>query len=119
MSYFCYRDPVSFVASVAMALTMSALSAKIVVRVRRRERLLKVVRTLSAEIRVLSDKRRMLERQAARKRLGQDTRGRKQRFVGRCKACCMRWLNEPGGPAHETKLCLATKRWLKRGGLQR
>ena len=77
----------------------------------------------SALIKVLQD-----EKHSERKRVfraekikangkgGIKQRGRKERWPGRCIACLKRFLQEPGGPVHNVRLCQATQREIKSKG---
>ena len=100
----------------SLSTEVSNLRKKIALKEAKHNRLMAIViRPLKHEIKALKATLRAKEKQVARAKVGSDPRGRKQRFPGRCMACCKRWLGEPGGCAHDLKLCAKTQVFFKKG----
>ena len=104
----------------SLATEVSNLQKRIAAKEAKYARLMALqVRPLRHEINALKMVLRAREKRVARKKIGSDGRGRKARFPGKCMACCKRWLGEPGGCAHNLKLCAKSKCFLKKGGLRK
>ena len=84
------------------------------------QKMLEVMR-ITAKKRVLKELLRQQVRREERAALAgkgptksDNRRGRRERWPGMCRACCMRHFGEDGGSGHVREKCKATLAWLKR-----